>query len=156
MALHPSGFCVLVVSAEPSIRQTRLLLLEEAGHSPRVVESCAQAKEIMQLAQFHLVILDHTLSKDDRIDLIQSMRKMGSTTRVLLLHKSGADCGADFQLDSREGPDALISAIDSLVKHPSATSQAASLGYEIEGQSHLNLKICRGEVKARVRRRTIE
>ena len=79
-------------------------MLQEAGLTPQVAESCAQAKEALQLANFELVMLDHTFSKHDRIDLIQSMRKMGSTTPVLLLHKSGADCGADLHLDSREGP----------------------------------------------------
>lgn len=141
MAPPPSGFSVLVVSAELSIRQTRVLLLEEAGHTPQVAESCAQAQEVLQLAKFDLVMLDHTLSKDDRIDFIQSMRKMGSITRVLLLHKSAADCGADLHLDSREGPDALIAAIDSILKRPSATA--------IKGQSQPSLKICGGEIKQR-------
>lgn len=125
MASPPNGFSVLVVSAELSIRQTRVLLLEEAGHTPQVAESCAGAKEALQLAKFDLVILDHTFSKDDRIDFIQSMRKMRSITRVLLLHKSAADCGADLHLDSREGPDALIAALDSILKRPSATAPAA-------------------------------
>lgn len=131
MSPHPGGFSVLVVSAEGSIRQTRVLLLEEAGHSPQVAESCARAKEALQLAKFDLVILDHTLSKNDRIDFIQSMRKMGSITRILLLHKSAADCGADLHLDSREGPGALISAINSMIKRPSVIARPPS----IEGES---------------------
>lgn len=130
MAPHPGGLSLLVVSAELSIRQTRVMLLEEAGHTPQVAESCAQAKEVLQLTKFDLVILDHTLSKHDRVDLIRSIRKMATITRVLLLHTSGADCGADLHLDSREGPDALISAIDSIIKRPSAIARAASIGDE--------------------------
>lgn len=134
MAPHPSGLSLLVVSAELSIRQTRLLLLEEAGHTPQVAESCAQAKEVLQLTKFDLVILDHTLSKDDRVDLIQFIRKTGVTTRILLLHKSGVDSGADLYLDSRDGPDALISAIDSLIKRPCANVRAASLEGELKAK----------------------
>lgn len=119
MASHPSGLSVLVVSAELSIRQTRLLLLEEAGHTCQVAESCAQAQEVLQLAKFDLVMLDHTLNRGDRVNLIEFVRKVGST-RIVLVHKSGVDCGADLHLDSREGPDALLSAIDSITKRPSA------------------------------------
>lgn len=134
MAPHPSGLPLLVVSAELSIRQTRLLLLEEAGHTPQVAESCAQAKDVLQLTKFDLVILDHTLRKDDRVDLIQVIRKTGITTRILMLHKSGADCGADLHLDSREGPDALISAIDSVIKRPCANVRAESIGRELKAK----------------------
>lgn len=130
MASHLDGFFVLVVSVESSIRQTRVLLLEKAGHTPQVAESCAQAKEVLQLTKFDLVILDHTLNKDDRIDLIQFIRQIGGTTRILLLHKRGADCGADLFLDSREGPDALMAAIDSIIKRPSAMIRRASIRRE--------------------------
>lgn len=156
MTPHPGGFSVLVVSAEGSIRQTRVLLLEQAGHTPQVAESCARAKEALQLSQFDLVILDHTLSKDDRIHFIQSMHKTGSITRVLLLHKSAADCGADLHLDSREGPDALIAAIDSILKRPSATAPAGNHWTPIKGRSQPSLKIWQWRDEAKTRRRTIE
>lgn len=136
MPSQRSGFFVLVVSAEASIRQTRVLLLEEAGFTPQIAESCVQAKEIVQLAKFHLVLLDHTLSKDDRVDLIQFIRKMDSITRVLLLHKSGADCGADLHLDSREGPEVLISAIDAIIKRPSANIPATWIGRESKAKGN--------------------
>jgi len=121
MTPQPNSFCVLVVSAEPSIGQTRLLLLEEAGHAAHMVESPAKAREILQLDHFDAAVLDHTLSKDERGHLIHFMRQFAPAIRILLLHKSGADSGADLHLDSRDGPDALKRALKMLL-HPGQLS----------------------------------
>lgn len=66
MISHDGGFSVLVVSAERSIRQTRLLLLQMVGHAAEIAESSAQAEEILQVGQFDAVVLDHTLNRDER------------------------------------------------------------------------------------------
>lgn len=112
---EPNGALVLVVSAEATIRQTRTLLLEGAGHKAVVAESKHKAVQIVQQFDFDVAILDHTVDKHDRIRLVRFVRQVAPATRILVLHKSGADCGADLHLDSREGPEKLLSCLTSLL-----------------------------------------
>lgn len=117
MAAHSnsSSFLVLVVSAETTIRQTRTLLLESAGYKVVGAESRQKANEVVRQFDFDVAVLDHTLDKRDRVRFIRFVREVAAGTRILLLHKSGADCGADLHLDSREGPEKVVSATSTLL-----------------------------------------
>lgn len=108
---HSGAFLVLVVSAETTIRQTRVLLLENEGYRVVAAESRHKAGEIMQQFDVDVAVLDHTLDKRDRKRLVRFVREFAPATRILLLHKSGADCGADLHIDSREGPETVISSV---------------------------------------------
>ena len=109
----PAGFLVLVVSAEATIRQTKTLLVERGGYKVVAAESRHRASEIVQQFDFDAVILDHTLDKRDRVRLVRLVREMAPAARILMLHKSGADCGADLCFDSREGPEKIITSLQS-------------------------------------------
>lgn len=117
MAHHsdPSGFLVLVVSAETTIRQTRTLLMEGAGYKVVAAESRHKAIQIAHQFDFDIAILDHTLDKHDRIRCVRFIRGTAPATRILVLHKSATDCGADLCLDSREGPERLVSCVKTLL-----------------------------------------
>jgi len=97
-----SAALVLVVSAEATIRHMRTLLVEGAGFKAVAAESRHKASEIVRQFDFDVAILDHTLDKRDRIRLVRLIREVAPATRILVLHKSGADCGADLCFDSRE------------------------------------------------------
>lgn len=109
------GFLVLVVSAETTIRQTRTLLMESEGYKVVAAESRHQASQIVQQFDFDVAILDHTLDKHDRIRFVRFVRQVAPVTRILVLHKSGADCGADLCLDSRGGPEKLVLCVKTLL-----------------------------------------
>lgn len=120
------SFLVLVVSAETTIRQTRTLLMEGAGYRVVAAESRHKAIQIAQQFDFDIVILDHTLNKHDRIRCIRFIRQVAPATRILVLHKSGTDCGADLCLDSREGPERLMSCVRTLLaSHTQKKARAA-------------------------------
>lgn len=109
---------MLVVSAETTIRQTRTLLMEGAGYKVMAAESRHKAIRIAQQFDLDIAILDHTLDKHDRIRCVRFIRQAAPATRILVLHKSGADCGADLCLDSREGPERLVSCVKTLLAKP--------------------------------------
>jgi len=109
------SFIVLVVSTDTNIAQMRTIMLKEAGYFAYAVKSPNEANEILQVIKFDLAILDHTLDMIDRINLVQSIRQVTSATRILVLHGSGADCGADLHLDSRDGPDLVMSGLAMLL-----------------------------------------
>jgi DNA-binding response OmpR family regulator len=124
----PDGFLVLVVSAETTIRQTRTLLMEGAGYKVVAVESRHKAIRTVQQFEFDIAILDHTLDKHDRTRLIRFIRQAAPVTSILVLHKSGADCGADLCLDSREGPEKLVTSVNMLLaRRQDQKSDAASV-----------------------------
>ena len=113
------SFLVLVVSAETTIRQTRTLLMQGAGYKVLAAESRHKAVQIAQSSTLNIAILDPTLDKHDRVRCVRFIRQAAPTTRILMLHKRGADCGADLCLDSREGPERLISCVKTLLRpHP--------------------------------------
>lgn len=117
---------MLVVSAETTIRQTQTLLMEGAGYKVVAAESKHKAIQIAQQFDFDIAILDHTLDKHDRIRCVRFIRQAAPATRILVLHKSGADCGADLCLDSREGPERLVSCVKTLLaSHTQAKAKAA-------------------------------
>ena len=125
------SFLVLVVSAETTIRQTRTLLMEGWGYKVMAAESRHKAVQIAQQFDFDIAILDHTLDKDDRMRCIRFIREAAPATRILVLHKSGADCGADLCLDSREGPERLVSCVKTLLKpHPVKSEDSEGRGPE--------------------------
>ena len=109
---------VLVVSADVNIRHTKIFMLEREGYLVQAVESRGQAEQLLSLVKFDAVILDHTLKRNDRMELVRRIRDVDPNTRILVLHKSGADCGADLHFDSREGPDALLSRVRMLLGRP--------------------------------------
>jgi CheY-like chemotaxis protein len=123
---NPRGPLVLVVSAESTLRQTRTLLLEGAGYKVVAAESRHKASQIAQQFDFDVAILDHTLDKRDRIRLVRLVRELAPATRILVLHKSGADCGADLCLDSREGPEQVISSVKMLLEGPAPGERQSS------------------------------
>jgi len=110
-----SAALVLIVSAEATIRQTRALLVEGAGFKAVATESRHRASEIVRQFDFDVAILDHTLGKRDRIRLVRLVREVAPATRILMLHKSGADCGADLCFDSREGPERVMRSLRSFL-----------------------------------------
>ena len=109
------GFYVLVVSADISIRETKTFMLERAGYLVHAVASRAQAEPLLGLVKFDAVIVDHTLKQDERVTLIRAVREAKSRSRILVLHRSGSDCGADAHFDSREGPDQLLDHVRKLL-----------------------------------------
>jgi DNA-binding response OmpR family regulator len=99
---------VLFASRDAALRQAQEQIFLAAGYQVYGVSSAAAAQDVLRAFAFRLVILDHNLSREERLALVQLTRQLSPKTFVVVFHASGQDSGADLALDSRLGSDKIL------------------------------------------------
>lgn len=89
-------------------------IFAKAGYEVVHALGRAAAEQALRNGKYDVVVLGHTLTKDDRHHLPYMAKKLGDA-RVLVLHNSGKHPAVDFALDSRTGDKAVLEALASLV-----------------------------------------
>ncbi len=69
---------------------------------------------------FDLLVLGHTLSKEDRHHLPYLAKRINPEIRVLVLHASGKHPKVDVAVDSRQGEAVVRQAVEDLLLQPAA------------------------------------
>jgi DNA-binding NtrC family response regulator len=87
-----------------------------AGYAVEAVIGRAGAHQALQSGHYDLVVLGHTLTKDDRHHLPYMAKKSDRDVQVLVLHASGKHPAVDYAMDSRDGEEAVIRALRSLTE----------------------------------------
>jgi DNA-binding response OmpR family regulator len=105
---------VLVVGHEPMLRETYSMLFEQAGYVA-VQAELDQSPRRLKAGEFTLLVMDHTLSKEERESLISLARQLSPGAKTVALHSSARDCGADLAMDSREGADAILKRVEEML-----------------------------------------
>ena len=105
---------LLVVSHELTLRQTYGLIFLATRYAVRSVEP-SQLENALQRFKFQVGLMDHTLKEKERKAAARLIRARAPEARIVALHASAADSGADIIMDSREGPTAIIEAITKAV-----------------------------------------
>lgn len=106
---------ILYGEANAEVLGAQIKLFERAGY---VVVTAVGRKEIesaIKHSDFALLILGHTLTRDDRHHLPYMAKKQNPSTRVLVMHASGKHPEVDMAIDSRTGDDAVLTAVAALV-----------------------------------------
>ena len=106
---------VLVVSHEPALRETYTMLFEQAGYAAQAAELDRSLGRLKAIA-FSAVVMDHTLSKEERRSLVHVARQLAPQAKMVAFHRSAGDCGADLAMDSREGATAILDRVAALVE----------------------------------------
>ena len=101
---------LLVVSHERTLRQTYGLLFLASRYAVRSVDP-SHLENALQRFRFRVVLMDHTLKEKERKAAVRLIRLHAPEARIVALHASAGDSGADIIMDSREGPAAIIEAI---------------------------------------------
>ena len=101
---------VLVVGCDSSLRQTYAMMFEQAGYTAEHSDFDGSPRRL-KAHNFLLLVVDHTLSQDQRNTLVRVARQLSPGIKVMALHSSGKDCGADLVMDSRRGGDAILAAV---------------------------------------------
>jgi DNA-binding NtrC family response regulator len=114
MPAHGAGVTVLVVSHEPSLRETYAMLFQQAGYTAEEAEPVFSIPRL-KLGTVGILVMDHTLSKDARQALVGLVRVFSPDTKTVALHASAKDNGADLAMDSREGAGAVLERVAALV-----------------------------------------
>ena len=110
MAKSPS---ILSISYDASLLQTRQWILETAGFHVTSALGFTEASKHCLVDAFDLVILGHSLPQLDKKALFDLVRTHNHS-RILTLRRPGEPelAGAEYSLESLEGPNALLQCVN--------------------------------------------
>ena len=91
-------------------------VMQKAGYAVKTAVGRRAIEEAARQDKFDLVVLGHTLTRDDRHHLPYKVKKANSLTRVLVVHASGKHPEVDAAIDSRDGDRVLLEALEGLLE----------------------------------------
>jgi DNA-binding response OmpR family regulator len=112
---HPEK--ILSVSFHESLATTRSLLFSGAGFQVASALTIEQAIELCKTETFQLVVIGHSLPAKDKKSLLKQIRSSCPVPVLALYHRAERKLeGADYTLDSTEGPVALLEMVNRIVR----------------------------------------
>ena len=106
---------ILCGENDPEVLASEAAMLNKAGYQVTPATGRKEIEAALARERFDLVILGHTLTRNDRHHLPYMAKKSNESTRVLVLHFSGHHHAVDKALDSRLGEKAVLEAIAELL-----------------------------------------
>ncbi|MBV9072352.1 MAG: hypothetical protein JOZ10_01875 [Acidobacteria bacterium] len=91
-------------------------VMEKAGYAVKTAVGRRGIEDAVRQEKFDLVVLGHTLTRDDRHHLPYMAKKANTLCRVLVIHASGKHHEVDAAIDSRDGDRVLLEALDGLLE----------------------------------------
>jgi DNA-binding NtrC family response regulator len=116
--MKPKQARILYGEADAKVLASQSKFFEKAGYTVTTALGRKAIQDAALQGDFELVILGHTLSKDDRHHLPYMATKRNPETRVLVLHASGKHPEVDIAIDSRAGDAHVLEAVAQLVDAP--------------------------------------
>ena len=101
---------LLIVEAEEKDLKHNVTLFTKAGYEVSSALGRKSAEQMVRSMEFDIVVLGHTLSKDDRHHLPYMAKKAKEDCAVLVLHNSGHHHAVDMAIDSRDGDHKVLEA----------------------------------------------
>jgi len=99
---------ILYSENDSATLSTQAAMFEKAGYAVQKAIGRKSTEETLKREKFDIVILGHTLSRDDRHHLPYMAKKSDESTLVLVLHASGKHPQVDAAIDSRFGFRAVL------------------------------------------------
>lgn len=113
---HASQGSMLYCENETVVLKEQSKMFERAGYAVQCAQGRAAAEQALRTGSYDVVVLGHTLTKDDRHHLPYMAKKSAAHPQVLVLHASGKHPAVDVAIDSRDGERAVLAALASLVQ----------------------------------------
>jgi len=107
---------ILYAENDANVLSSQSRIFEQAGYAVERAQGRAATQDVLRSKQYDAVVLGHTLTKDDRHHLPYMAKKANSHIAVVVLHASGKHPAVDFAIDSRDGDDAVLSALQSVIE----------------------------------------
>src|SRR5919204_64924 len=103
---------ILSISYDESLLRTREWLLRASGFNVTSALGFTEAAAHCRNSGFDLVIIGHSIPRNDRAALIEQV-KAHNHGRILSLRRQGEEpiAGVDHSVESSEGPDVLLAAV---------------------------------------------
>ena len=105
---------ILYCEANPSVLAEQSKMFEQAGYKVERAHGRAAAMQALGKNKHDILVLGHTLTKDDRHHLPYMAKKTDGDLQVLVLHASGKHPAVDIAMDSRDGERKVLAALNSL------------------------------------------
>jgi hypothetical protein len=106
---------ILYGESDARVLSAQKKMFEMAGYVVVTAIGRKEIEEAVKHSDFGLVILGHTLTRDDRHHLPYMAKKVNAATRVLVLHASGKHPSVDLAVDSRDGERSVLAAVAALI-----------------------------------------
>lgn len=113
---------ILYGEADGGVAAAQAAMFARSGYRVEQVIGRKAIEEALERGAFDVVVLGHTLNKDDRHHLPYVAKRSNPETRVLVLHASGKHPKVDIAVDSRGGEAVVLQAIAGLLQQPAAVS----------------------------------
>jgi len=107
---------ILYCENDTRVLAAQSAVFEEAGYTVDCAQGRAASEQALRQGGYDVVVLGHTLTKDDRHHLPYMAKKGNQDTQVLVLHASGKHPAVDFAMDSRDGEKAVLDALKMLAE----------------------------------------
>src|SRR5438270_4334189 len=107
---------ILYGEADSTVQSQQARMMEKAGYSVQSALGRREVEDAVRKHKFDVVVLGHTMNRDDRHHLPYMAKKANPDVQVLVLHASGKHPGVDASIDSRSGEKALLNAISGLLE----------------------------------------
>ena len=107
---------ILYCENDAAVLKEQSKMFERAGYAVQCVQGRAAAEQAFRTGTYDVLVLGHTLTKDDRHHLPYMAKKSAAHPQVMVLHASGKHPAVDVALDSRDGERAVLAALKSLVE----------------------------------------
>jgi len=107
---------VLYCESDNNVLSAQSKMFEQAGYQVERAFGRAGTEQALRKGTYDVVILGHTLTKDDRHHLPYMAKKLCEGIQVLVLHASGKHPAVDVAIDSRDGGKAVLAALASLAQ----------------------------------------
>jgi DNA-binding NtrC family response regulator len=120
---------LLYSEGDPELLASQAATMQKAGHQVETAPNRKSVLEAVRQANFDLVILGPTLSKNDRHHLAYMVKKTSRTVRVLVMHTDGERHPAvDANLDTGCSIEAVLAKIAALSAPEATLTRAAAAG----------------------------
>ena len=102
-AMASSQVRILYCENDSAVLSSQSVMFEKAGYAVQKTMGRKSTEETLKREKFDIVILGHSLTRDDRHHLPYMAKKSDEGTLVLVLHASGKHPQVDAAIDSRDG-----------------------------------------------------
>ena len=108
---------VLIVERDEALLASEVLLCKNEEYEVLSAGTRSSAEQLLNIHFPDVVIVGHSLGRDDREVLVAKVRLLRPDARILALHASGLDLpvAAHSAIDSREGPISVLIALQELL-----------------------------------------
>ena len=104
---------ILSVSYDESLLSTRQMLLQQAGYAVTSALGFPEALELCKKGEFDLVLIGHSIPREDKQVLVRVTRMVSQAPVLSILRPTSVPLAeADYSVQSADGPEALVAAVD--------------------------------------------